>query len=73
MNEFVTSIKKNGAIGVLAMWLWYTHTEVQELKVRLYDCMKSGTIIEQNKKSIPDEQKAVAILPKEFDKKRKFA
>lgn len=42
MNEFITQIKKNGAVGVLAMWLWYTHTEVQELKLRLYDCYGKG-------------------------------
>ncbi len=26
-----------GATGVLAMWLWYTHSEVQ-LKSKLYEC-----------------------------------
>ena len=42
MTEFITQIKKNGAVGVLAMWLWYTHMEVQELKLRLYDCYGKG-------------------------------
>lgn len=38
LNKVFEIIKKQGATGVLAMWLFYTHTEVQELKARLYDC-----------------------------------
>jgi hypothetical protein len=42
LNKYFDIIKKQGATGVLAMWLWYTHTEVQDLKVRLYDCYGKG-------------------------------
>ena len=38
LNKVFEIIKKQGATGVLAMWLWYTHSEVQELKTRLYVC-----------------------------------
>ena len=51
MNEFITQIKKNGAVGVLAMLFWYTHKEVQELKIRLYDCYgKGASYIAHNEK-----------------------
>ena len=73
MNELITIIKKHGALGVLTAWLWYTHLEVQDLKVRLYDCLKKENVIEQNRNGNSDSQKPVAILPKEFNKKRKFA
>jgi hypothetical protein len=38
VTQLLEIIKKHGATGVLAMWLWYTHSEVQELKVKLYEC-----------------------------------
>jgi hypothetical protein len=38
IDQILTIIKKQGATGVLAMWLWYTHSDVQDLKHRLYDC-----------------------------------
>lgn len=38
LNQILDVIKKQGATGVLAMWLWYTHSDVQDLKHRLYDC-----------------------------------
>ena len=62
MNEFVAAIKKNGAVGVLAMWLWDTHTEVQELKMRLYECYgKEG----QTSKNLIEDNSFVAIIPKD--------
>ena len=30
IGKFIENIKKHGATGVLAMWLFYTHTEVQD-------------------------------------------
>ena len=64
-------IKKHGSIGVLALWLSYTHFEVQDLKARLFACLDKQNEINQNTKSDPDKQKSVGILPTE--KKRKFA
>lgn len=69
MNEFIQQIKKNGAIGVLAMWLWYTHNEVQELKSRLYECYGKQMSMDVNIKDNP----TFCIVPKDYinEKKRK--
>lgn len=71
INQFLAVIKKHGAIGVLALWLSYTHFEVQDLKARLYACLDKQDAINQNTKANPDKQKSVGILPN--DKKRKLA
>ena len=39
ITQFIEVIKKQGAIGVLALWLAYTHFEVQDVKDRLYNCL----------------------------------
>ncbi len=39
INQFIEIIKKQGAVGVLALWLAYTHFEVQDVKARLYNCL----------------------------------
>jgi hypothetical protein len=67
MNEFITQIKKNGAVGVLAMWLWYTHTEVQELKQRLYECYGKQVSMDLTIKDNP----TFAIKPKDELTERK--
>ena len=71
INQFLEIIKKHGAMGVLALWLSYTHFEVQDLKARLFACLEKENGIQQNEKSDPDKQKSVAVLPTE--KKRKLA
>jgi hypothetical protein len=38
ITKLLEIIKKQGATGVLALWLFYTHNEVQELKSKLYEC-----------------------------------
>jgi len=71
INQFLAIIKKHGAMGVLALWLSYTHFEVQDLKARLFACLDKQNEINQNTKADPDKQKSAAILPNE--KKRKLA
>jgi hypothetical protein len=71
INQFISVIKKHGAMGVLALWLSYTHFEVQDLKERLFACLDKQNEIQENKKADPDKQKIVGILPNE--KKRKLA
>lgn len=59
-------IKKHGAIGVLALWLGYTHFEVQDLKDRLFHCLEGREyVISKDKKEepiIPERSDSVAIL-----------
>lgn len=43
LNKLFEIIKKQGATGVLAIWLYYTHSDVQDLKQRLYDCYGRAT------------------------------
>lgn len=71
INQFLAVIKKHGSIGVLALWLSYTHFEVQDLKARLFACLDKQNEINQNNKVEFNKQKAAAILPNE--KKRKLA
>jgi hypothetical protein len=62
LNKLFEIIKKQGATGVLALWLFYTHTEVQELKSRLYDCYGKGKNIVTNQ---IDESNNYAVVPKD--------
>jgi hypothetical protein len=66
LNQFLEVIKKHGATGVLAAWLFYTHMEVQDVKDRLYNCLETRDQISQNKKEypiIPKRNDSLAILP----------
>lgn len=68
ITQFLEIIKKHGAIGVLALWLGYTHFEVQDLKDRLYNCLEAREQISQGKKEnpiIPEKNDSVAILPED--------
>lgn len=58
INQFLDVIKKQGAVGVLALWLAYTHFEVQDVKERLYHCLDKNEYI--NRKPIEERQ---PILP----------
>jgi len=58
LNQFLEVIKKQGAVGVLALWLTYTHFEVQDVKERLYNCLDKNEYY--NRKPIEDKQ---PILP----------
>lgn len=71
INQFLAIIKKHGSMGVLALWLSYTHFEVQDLKARLFACLDKQNEINQNTKAELNKQKSVGILPNE--KKRKLA
>lgn len=62
LNKVFEIIKKQGATGVLAMWLWYTHMDVQDLKHRLYDCY--GKNNNTATKPINDTNN-FAVLPKD--------
>jgi len=65
-GQILEMIKKHGAIGVLALWLGYTHFEVQDLKDRLFHCLEGReyTISKDKKEEpiIPERSDSVAIL-----------
>jgi len=54
ITQFIEVIKKHGALGVLALWLTYTHFEVQDVKERLYKCLDEREAI--NRKPIEEKQ-----------------
>ena len=60
VTQFIEVIKKQGAIGVLALWLAYTHFEVQDVKERLYNCLDKNEFY--NRKPIEERQ---PLLPTE--------
>jgi hypothetical protein len=62
LNQIFSVIKKQGATGVLAIWLYYTHSDVQDLKQRLYDCY--GKNNNTATKPIADDNN-FAIVPKD--------
>lgn len=67
-NQILEAIKKHGSIGVLALWLGYTHFEVQDLKDRLYNCLEHREQISQGRKEEPLPVKrndSLAILPED--------
>lgn len=59
ITQFLEVIKKQGAIGVLALWLAYTHFEVQDVKDRLYNCLDKNEYY--NRKPI-EERKPLPII-----------
>ena len=59
ITQFIEIIKKQGAVGVLALWLAYTHFEVQDVKARLYNCLDKNEYY--NRKPIEERQPAPII------------
>jgi len=64
ITQFIEVIKKQGAVGqgavgVLALWLTYTHFEVQDVKERLYNCLDKNEYY--NRKPIEERQPAPII------------
>jgi len=76
LNQFLEVIKKQGAVGVLALWLTYTHFEVQDVKERLYNCLDKNEYynrkpIEEKQPTLPSvKTDTVAVLE---NKSRKLA
>jgi hypothetical protein len=64
INQFLTIIKKHGAMGVLALWLSYTHFEVQDLKARLFNCLENKTTLIDTE--FNNRNNIYATLPEKF-------
>lgn len=60
ITQFIEVIKKQGAVGVLALWLAYTHFEVQDVKDRLYNCLDKNEYY--NRKPIEERQPTLPAL-----------
>jgi hypothetical protein len=60
VTQFIEVIKKQGSIGVLALWLAYTHFEVQDVKDRLYNCLDKNEYY--NRKPIEERQPQAPVL-----------
>jgi len=60
LTQFIEVIKKQGAVGVLALWLTYTHFEVQDVKERLYNCLDKNEYY--NRKTIEEKQPQAPII-----------
>ena len=60
LTQFIEIIKKQGAVGVLALWLTYTHFEVQDVKERLYNCLDKNEYY--NRKPIEEKQPQAPII-----------
>lgn len=65
MKEALELIKKHGATAVLVLWLWHTHTRVQNLEEKLYNCLERERY--QNIYKKPEE----AVLPKKIEDEAK--
>lgn len=62
ITQLLEVIKKQGATGVLALWLWYTHTDVQDLKHRLYDCYGNNN---KTATRLINDNTVLAVKPKD--------
>lgn len=61
MKEALELIKKHGATAVLLIWLYHTHSRVEKLEHKLYDCLETKRV------SIQRKIMNVAILPKKIE------
>ena len=65
MKEALDLIKKHGATAVLVLWLWHTHTRVEHLEAKLYNCLERERLEQIYSK--PEQ----AILPKKIEDETK--
>lgn len=64
-------IKKHGALGVLAIWLFYTNERLNKVEQELYRCYDKMSASNEVKKRYPKSNNYYAILPKQTLLKRK--
>ena len=64
-------IKKHGALGVLAVWLFYTNERLNKVEAELWRCYDKMSASSDFKKRHIESVKYYAVLPKETTLKRK--
>lgn len=67
-------MKKHGAFGVLAIWLFYTNQRLTEVEKELYRCYDKMTLTATDLKTrTPKGTTYFAVLPKEIKIKKNKA
>lgn len=64
METWLKIIKQYGVTGLLTIWLFITHTKVQQLEARLYDCFEDRTY--RNYQKDINSKQSFAIIPKDY-------
>lgn len=64
-------IKKHGALGVLAIWLFYTNERLNKVEQELYRCYDKMSASNEVNKSYPKGVDYYAVIPKQTLLKRK--
>jgi len=65
MKEALDLIKKHGATAVLVLWLWHTHTRVENLEAKLYNCLERERL-----EQLYNKQNE-AVIPKKIEDETK--
>jgi len=73
ITVLLDTIKKHGAVGVLAAWLFYTNERLNEVERELYRCYDKYQTSTDLKTRTPNHSTYYAVLPKETVIKRKKA
>jgi hypothetical protein len=71
LTVLLDAIKKHGALGVLAAWLFYTNQRLTDVERELYRCYDKFQVSTDLKTRTPEKTIYFAVLPKEFEIKRK--
>lgn len=64
-------LKKHGALGVLAIWLFYTNERLNKVEAELYRCYDKMSASNEFNKRYPKGVDYYAVLPKQTVLKRK--
>lgn len=66
MEAWIKMIKQYGVTGLLTLWLWVTHTKVERLEAKLYDCLKENGYKSQRAENVITHENLYAIIPKDY-------
>lgn len=66
MTEFVEIIKKYGATGLMAIFLYINNQRINKLEEQLYDCLRDYSRYTSSTEYPPKKNNLVAILPEKI-------